>query len=140
MTHTSKLEDSELWRKVTQIAVDAYAVVGDLPKEEEWDMKARLHRHAFLATNDVAEACGAIDPRDTKWLLGKARADLFGIKNAYYLGYKTGELPEKSEMMVLINQCIQLIDKEIQGLDAAIQGWFETLRDKTGEQKRGKSA
>jgi four helix bundle protein len=135
MKRADKLEDSVLWKKVTEIAVDTYSLITELPREEEWDMKARLHQHAFAVTNEVAEAYGSLDPRDSKWLLSKARGNLFAIKSAYVLGYKTGELPEQSEVMVLINQSVRLIDTELQNIDVAIQGWYEALRDKTGQQE-----
>lgn len=139
MKQVTKLEDTELWKMVAKIATDAYEAVQMLPKEEEWDMKARLHQHAFMATNHVAEAYGSLDPRDAKWLLGKARGNLFGVRNAYALAYKTGELGEKAEMMVLINQAAKLIDSEPENMDADIQAWYESLRDKTGQQKATKA-
>lgn len=135
MKHAAKLEDNKLWQQVMQIAVDAYATVADLPEEEQYDMKSRVHQNAFMATDAVAAAGGSLDPRDQVWFLGKARAYLFSIKSAYVLAHKTGELPDKSEIMVLIEQSVKLIDQELQGTDAAIQKWYESLRDKTRENK-----
>lgn len=130
MKQITKLEDSKPWRKAIDIAVDAYATIEDLPKEEEWDMKVRLHQHAFGLTDELAAAYGSLDPRDRIWQLGKARSHLLAIKNAYILSYKSGQLPEKSEVIVLMNECVALIDEELADSDVAIQSWYELMREK----------
>jgi hypothetical protein len=134
-TPIAKIEDSPLWRAVSKIARDSYNTYSAL-SDDHWNLRSKLEANAVDVTNDVAEACGSLDPRDVKWSLGHARKDLFSLKNAYSLAFHTGVIEPQPEVMVAIDDAVKLIDKEIASLGNAFKRWRDemTLHDKAGHE------
>jgi hypothetical protein len=124
------LEDDPIWQIGEAIAEQVYARLEEIPEEDEWTIQSRLRSRAFELTADIADACGAIDPRDQKWAYGQARRDLFVIKSTYILASKIQCLALNPQAIVDINKAIQRIDSELQELPQAIRSWFQEMSDK----------
>lgn len=125
---TAKLEDNTLWQKAARIAEKSYALLSDFPEEEKWGMQSKLRQRAYEASNDVAEAMGAIDPRDVKWHLGLARRDLFGLKNTLILSSKAGYTDLDPNLLDDIEKSIDEIDDKIQAATRDIPNWFKEMQ------------
>lgn len=122
-----KIEDVKLWRDVTAIAKQAYAMLEGLPEEEKWGLENRLRQSAFDETDWIAEAYGAIDPRDIKWSFGKARACLFSLKNSISFMRKMYGGNFDPEIMVAIDTAVVEIDKELKDMPKAIKNWYAEM-------------
>jgi four helix bundle protein len=132
----SSLDDSKLWKLAIGIAEEAYTRLDDFPEEEKWGLAAKLRGRSGDVTTHVAEALGSIDPRDTKWLLGKARSNLFAVKSIYQLAHKTGILPIIPESMVKIEAAAKEIDTLIGKAADDIPLWFKEMENPKKDDKQ----
>lgn len=121
-----RIEDSELWQLVSKIARDAYNVHASL-SDDHWTLRSKFESNAFDVTNDVAEACGNLDPRDVKYSLSRARKDLFSLKNAYSLAFRIGVIEIEPEIMVSIDQAVQLLDEMVKALELDFKRWRDEM-------------
>lgn len=131
----SSLDDSKLWKLAIEIAEEAYARLDDFPEEEKWNLAAKLRGRSGDVVTHVAEALGSIDPRDTKWSLGKARSNLFAVKSIYQLAHKISMLSVVPESMLKIEAATKEIDKLIGKATDDIPLWFKEMESPA---KRGK--
>jgi hypothetical protein len=122
----ARLEDDQLWRAVSKIARHAFNSVRQLP-EENFTLRNKFEYAGYDMTSDVAEAAGSLDPRDIKWSLGRARKDLFSLKNSYSLAFHTDQLPVEPETMLAIDTAVKLLDERVKGLEPSFKEWQDEM-------------
>lgn len=123
----SSTEASKLSKLVFEVAEEAYARLTDFPEEEQWGLATKLRGRSADAVTHVAEALGSVDPRDQKWLLGKARANLFAVKSIYQLAYKTEILSPEPEPLLKIDAATEEIDKLMGKATSDIPKWLKEM-------------
>jgi hypothetical protein len=121
------LKDAKLWKLVMVVVEEAYACLDEFPEEEKWGLAAKLRGRAGDAATLAAEALGALDPRDVKWSLGKARANLFAVQAVYEVAYKTGQLTPHPESMVKIEAALKEIEALTDKASGNIPKWLKEM-------------
>ncbi len=109
-----KLEDNKLWIESQKIASYIYVLVDQLPEDEKLSMQHRLYSRAFDVTSDLAEAVGAISPKDVEYSMGLARRGLFAVKNAYRFLINQKVIKADPDFMLQLNKVIDEVDTYIQ--------------------------
>lgn len=122
----AKLEDDDLWRAVSKIGRHAYNTAQSV-SENDFTLRNKFEYAVYDMTNDVAEACGSLDPRDVKWSLGRARKDLFSLKNSYSLAFHTGQIEADPDVMVDIDKAVKLLDARVDSLASSFKQWREEM-------------
>lgn len=122
---SQKLPDNKLWKIATELTEEAYELLPELPEEERYGMNSKLRGRAFDVSSDIAEAVGAIDPRDKKYHYGLARRSLFAMQNVYKLASRTGILNIEPETMVKIDKLIDALDEEIDSVTKSIPEYMQ---------------
>lgn len=123
----SDLKSAQLWKLIMEVTEDAYACLEDLPEEEKWGLASKLRGRAGDAATHAAEALGAVDPRDIKWSLGKARANLFAVEGIYEVAFKTGQLTTSSESILKIRTAIKEVDSLLDKASGNIPKWLKEM-------------
>ena len=133
MKTVKKIEDLPLWKTLSGMTIKVHDITNELPEEEKWSMQFNIQHSANDMTSYVAQAYGGIDPRDTKWALGKVRAALFAVKNGLKMCHKLYDIKLDPEMMLSIDASVEEIDKELEGLPKDIKEWNDEM---TGGEKK----
>lgn len=111
-------------------------MLSEFPEEEKWGMQSKLRTRAFEISSDIADALGAIDPRDVKWHFGLARRGLFGLKNVLIQASNAGYVDVETDLLVEIQRLADLIDIEIEKATKNIPSWFKEMERPMEEGKR----
>ncbi len=127
MKNVKKIEDSKLWKQTETISKELYEVIDQVPEEESYPIKFKLKQYALDIGSWTAEGVGSIDPRDAMWQYGKARSALFGARNSYKNAAVQKFIDLKPEVMVLIEEATDGLDKAIEIARADIPKWFEEM-------------
>ncbi len=124
----SSLKDTKLYELASDIGRQIFAQSEDLSEEERWGVQSKLRNRSADVISWSAEAVGSIDPRDTKWALGKARASLFVVEATYKYACDIGLLSLDPRTMAHIKQAGEEIDTLLAEATAKIPSWFEEMQ------------
>jgi hypothetical protein len=127
MKIVKKLEDSELWKKVSEIGKELKDILEHIPEEDSYPIGFKIKQYSFDISSWIAEGVGSIDPRDRVWQYGKARSELFAAKDAYKQACNLGYIKLDPSFMVQIESATQLLDKEIKESRVDIPKWFSEM-------------
>ncbi len=126
-----KLEKTELWPAAIKIAQMSYRNLEQLPEEEKWGMQYKLRLRAYELTNHLAEAYGAIDPREKVHSFGQARQSLFSLKNVTLMTHKVGLAELDPQFILDIDKLVEKIDAAINAAGDKIPEWYTYFQDGT---------
>lgn len=135
MKNVKKIEDSKLWKQIEAISKELYEVIDLVPEEESFPVKFKLKQYALDIGSWTAEGLGSIDPRDAVWQFGKARSALFGARNSYKNVATQKFITIKPELMVLIEDATEELDKVIESIRTDIPNWYKEMGNPLEDQK-----
>ena len=109
----TKLENDRLWRLASDVALYAYSELDNFGEEEMYGMQQKLRDRAFDLTNDIAEAVGAVDPRDKTHYYGHALGAAYSVRNTLLMANKTEMLNVEPIVFVKLDQLTEALHGEV---------------------------
>jgi hypothetical protein len=123
MKQVAKLEDSELWKAMYDLARDVFSSFDELPKEEDFQLKFALRSDCFTISSSSASAAGSINPAERLSHLSNVRSALFNMKSLFKTARLRYETKIDPDIMLKIDKLVADIDKEVVEMDQQIHDW-----------------
>lgn len=92
-----------VWQRAMELACEAYAVTGRLPKEEMYALGDQIRRSAISVPSNIAEGYGRNSTRDYVRFLSIARGSRYVLETQLLLCVRLGYIAESD-----IERAIQL--------------------------------
>ena len=92
-----------VWQRAMELACEAYAVTGRLPKEEMYALGDQIRRSAISVPSNIAEGYGRNSTRDCVRFLSIARGSRYELETQLLLCVRLGYIAESD-----IERAIQL--------------------------------
>lgn len=111
---TSDFQELDVWQKAMDVAVDVYAYVKTLPKEERYGLGDQMRRCAVSIPSNIAEGHDRNSTKDYLRFVSISRGSLAELKTQLIICNRVGYLSEGS-LSCIIARLVE-IDKMLTGL------------------------
>lgn len=111
---TSDFQELKVWHKAMDVAVDIYAFVKTLPKEERFGLGDQIRRCSVSIPSNIAEGHNRNSTKDYIRFLSISRGSLAELQTQLILCKRIGYLSEAS-LSSLIARLVE-VDKMLTGL------------------------
>ena len=111
---TSDFKELKVWQKAMDVAVDVYAFVKTLPKEERFGLGDQIRRCSVSIPSNIAEGHNRNSTKDYIRFLSFSRGSLAELQTQLILCKRVGYLSEASLSSIEIR--LVEIDKMLTGL------------------------
>ena len=104
-----------IWTQGIDLAVEAYRIIKQLPKEEEYGLKSQIRRAAISIPSNIAEGCSRSSEREFKHYLEISLGSSFEIETNFILAQRLSLIPQKDVL-----QFIEELHKEQRQINALV--------------------
>lgn len=111
---TSDFQELKVWQKAMDIAVEVYAIVKTLPKEERFGLGDQIRRCSVSIPSNIAEGHNRNSTKDYIRFLSISRGSLAELQTQLILCRRVGYLSETS--LTNVYDRLVEIDKMLTGL------------------------
>jgi len=84
--------DLQIWQESLQLAVTAYELAKELPKEEVYGLRSQITRAAVSIASNIAEGCSRKSERDFSRFLDISLGSAFELETDLIICQETGLL------------------------------------------------
>ena len=107
--------EMHIWTQGIDLAVKAYRIIKQLPKEEEYGLKSQVRRAAISIPSNIAEGCSRSSEREFKHYLEISLGSSFEIETNFILAHRLSLIPQKDLL-----QFIEELHKEQRQINALV--------------------
>ncbi len=87
--------DMHIWNQGMDLAVDAYKILKQFPREEEYGMKSQIRKAAVSIPSNIAEGCSRSSQKEFKHYLEISLGSAFEVENDFILAQRLEMISEK---------------------------------------------
>lgn len=84
-----------IWNQGMDLAVDAYKILKQFPREEEYGMKSQIRKAAVSIPSNIAEGCSRSSQKEFKHYLEISLGSAFEVENDFILAQRLEMISEK---------------------------------------------
>jgi four helix bundle protein len=110
----------DIWNQGIELAVKAYELSKQLPKEELYGLRSQITRAVVSVPSNIAEGCSRTSERDFKRFLEISLGSAFELETDLVIVEKLGLIDSKSIQEFLVSLHIE--QKQINTLITRIKG------------------